>query len=265
MYIKNIDMTLSGLKLDLSDCFNLAEGRYTICQTILDSRAYYEMWDNLKNKEVVPYADGKVRLIDKDGKVIRPTIKNIVRAKYDSEYCQDKIPDKPNEEWYFIDEWFLKGLRNCREALLISNYCRIKTYTGYNAKILHQYENAAGYFEILPQSDGKQVHIKVHRLEAFYFVRQVEGKMWITPEIFQDLAIHHLKTKKRKYLPRFVYPSISRGTRPARCRAAQEVRKPGIKRKLQKKLCESKNYDLSEREKSTLTGFLFSKSIESFC
>ena len=114
----------------------------------------------------------------------------------DSEYCQDKIPDKPNEEWYFIDEWFLKGLRNCREALLISNYCRIKTYTGYNAKILHQYENAAGYFEILPQSDGKQVHIKVHRLEAFYFVRQVEGKMWITPEIFQDLAIHHLKTKK---------------------------------------------------------------------
>lgn len=68
-------MTLSGLKLDLSDCFNLAEGRYTICQTILDSRAYYEMWDNLKNKEVVPYADGKVRLIDKDGKVIRPTIK----------------------------------------------------------------------------------------------------------------------------------------------------------------------------------------------
>lgn len=138
----------------------------------------------------------KVRLIDKDGKVIRPTIKNIVRAKYDSEYCQDKIPDKPNEEWYFIDEWFLKGLRNCREALLISNYCRIKTYTGYNAKILHQYENAAGYFEILPQSDGKQVHIKVHRLEAFYFVRQVEGKMWITPEIFQDLAIHHLKTKE---------------------------------------------------------------------
>lgn len=196
MYIKNIDMTLSGLKLDLSDCFNLAEGRYTICQTILASRAYYEMWDNLKNKEVVPYADGKVRLIDKDGKVIRPTIKNIVRAVYNSEYCQDKIPDKPNEEWYFIDEWFLKGLRNCREALLISNYCRIKTYTGYNAKILHQYENAAGYFEILPQSDGKQVHIKVHRLEAFYFVRQVEGKMWITPEIFQDLAIHHLKTKK---------------------------------------------------------------------
>lgn len=72
-------------------------------------------------------------------------------------------------------------------------------------------------------------------------------------------------TTTHELLPRFVYPSISRGTRPARCRAAQEVRKPGIKRKLQKKLCESKNYDLSEREKSPLTGFLFSKSIESFC
>ena len=50
--------------------------------------------------------------------------------------------------------------------------------------------------EILPQSDGKQVHIKVYRLEAFYFNRSVEGKMWITPEIFQDLAVHHRKNKK---------------------------------------------------------------------
>ena len=48
MYIKNIDMTLSGLKLDLSDCFNLAEGRYTICQTILDSRAYYYQTNDKK-------------------------------------------------------------------------------------------------------------------------------------------------------------------------------------------------------------------------
>ena len=196
MYIKNSDMTLSGQKLDLSQKFNVSEGRYTICQTYLDSRASYTIWDNLKQKEVVPYSDGKVRLIDKDGNAIRPTIKNIVRAMYDSEYCIDQIPDLPNEEWNFVEPVFLKNLRNFRETLLISNLGRAKTYTGYQAKILQQYEDAYGYMEIMPQSDGKKIHLKIHRLEAYYFVRQAYGKMWITPEIFQYLPVHHLKTKK---------------------------------------------------------------------
>lgn len=188
-------MVLSGQKLDLSQKFNVSEGRYTICQTILNSRASYTIWDNLKQKEVVPYRDGKVRLIDKDGNAIRPTIKNIVRAIYDSEYCIDQIPDLPNEEWNFVDTDFLRNLRNSRETLLVSNYGRMKTYTGYQAKILHQYKNAAGYWEVLPCSDGRQVHIKVHRLVAYYYVRQAYGKMWITPKMFQYLPVHHLKTK----------------------------------------------------------------------
>lgn len=196
MIIKNMDFSKDGLDVDLSYYFDVQFGRYIIYQIIYNSQAHYRIWDNLKQKEVVPYSDGKVRLIDKAGNAIRPTIKNIVRAVYNSEYCRDSIPDLPNEEWYFVEEVFLKGLRSCRETLLVSNYCRLKSYTGYEARILHQYKNPAGYMEILPQSDGKQVHIKVYRLEAFYFNRPVEGKMWITPEIFQDLAVHHRKSKK---------------------------------------------------------------------
>ena len=196
MIIKNMDFSKDGLDIDLSYYFDVQFGRYIIYQIIYNSQAHYRIWDNLKQKEVVPYSDGKVRLIDKAGNAIRPTIKNIVRAVYNSEYCRDSIPDLPDEEWYFVEEVFLKGLRSCRETLLVSNYCRLKSYTGYEARILHQYKNPAGYMEILPQSDGKQVHIKVYRLEAFYFNRPVEGKMWITPEIFQDLAVHHRKSKK---------------------------------------------------------------------
>ena len=93
MIIKNMDFSKDGLDVDLSYYFDVQFGRYIIYQIIYNSQAHYRIWDNLKQKEVVPYSDGKVRLIDKAGNAIRPTIKNIVRAVYNSEYCRDSIPD----------------------------------------------------------------------------------------------------------------------------------------------------------------------------
>lgn len=75
MIIKNMDFSMDGLDVDLSYYFDVQFGRYIICQIIYNSQAHYRIWDNLKQKEVVPYADGKVRLIDKSGNAIRPTKK----------------------------------------------------------------------------------------------------------------------------------------------------------------------------------------------
>lgn len=82
MIIKNMDFSKDGLDVDLSYYFDVQFGRYIIYQIIYNSQAHYRIWDNLKQKEVVPYSDGKVRLIDKTGNAIRPTIASIAETRF---------------------------------------------------------------------------------------------------------------------------------------------------------------------------------------
>ena len=116
------------------------------------------IFNNLTNKFLKADKNFRFSLKNKDNKYKTVSLKTIYRKVYNKEFCFDNIKNFDNEIWKEINE--TKG------KYFISNYGRIKTYCGYNAKILKQFKTKKNYNTV----NINKKHYKIHRLVAYYFI-----------------------------------------------------------------------------------------------
>lgn len=118
----------------------------------------------------------RISVKNRNGKKERLNIKELYRTAFGKEFCFDTIDNIQGEIW--------KEIPNTNGKYFASSEGRIKSYCGYNAKILKTYEQNKGYLEV--KINGKNQ--KVHRLVALSFLCYQEQK---------EIVVHH-KDKNRK-------------------------------------------------------------------
>lgn len=104
-------------------------------------------------------AQRSYKLKTKSGKWVCISLKKLYRAIFNREYSIDNIPDMDGEQW-----------REITPLYLISNYGRVKSLYGYEARLLKQTNNGKGYNRV--EINGKD--LLVHRLVALYFVERTD-------------------------------------------------------------------------------------------
>lgn len=104
-------------------------------------------------------AQRSYKLKTKSGEWVCISLKKLYRAVFNREYSIDNIPDMDGEQW-----------RKITPLYLISNYGRVKSLYGYEARLLKQTNNGKGYNRV--QINGKDY--LVHRLVALYFVERTD-------------------------------------------------------------------------------------------
>ena len=110
-------------------------------------------------------------IVDDCGKGKRITQKKLYRKVYNKEFSIDRTAALNNEEWRII--------KNTNGKYLISNYGRVKSLCGYNAKILKPDIKKNGYLVV----KINKKNIMVHRLVAFNFCENKYKE--------QNLQVHH--------------------------------------------------------------------------
>lgn len=104
-------------------------------------------------------AQRSYKLKTKSGKWAYISLKKLYRAIFNREYSIDNIPDMDGEQW-----------REITPLYLISNYGRVKSLFGYEARLLKQTDNGRGYNRV--EINGKD--LLVSRLVALYFVERTD-------------------------------------------------------------------------------------------
>jgi len=97
-------------------------------------------------------------LIDINGDRRKIALKTIYKLVFNSNYCLDKIQSMDGEEWKYI--------RDTDNLYLVSNYGRIKSYQGYNARLMKLRKNNKGYLRVGIIIGGKRYIKYVSRLVA---------------------------------------------------------------------------------------------------
>lgn len=91
-------------------------------------------------KEVKRGKDNIIRIKDKENKSIRISYKKLYRQVFNKEYCIDNIKNLNGEEW--------KEISGTNGKYYISNYGRVKSYCGYNARLMIPQERKNGYLSV---------------------------------------------------------------------------------------------------------------------
>lgn len=106
------------------------------------------------------------KLVREDNKRVNVTLKEIYCKVHNKIYCIDNIENLQGEKW--------KEIVNSGGNYFISNMGRIKSYKGYNAKLLSQSTADNGYKRVNADffGTGKTANFTVHRLVAEYFVEK---------------------------------------------------------------------------------------------
>ena len=89
-------------------------------------------------------------MIDTTGSKRRISLKMLYRFVFKKEFCYDKIAD------LFCEKW--KPIENTSGKYFISNYGRVKSYCGYNAKLLQPYKQSNGYLEVKINKKNYKIH-----------------------------------------------------------------------------------------------------------
>ncbi|MCM1265420.1 MAG: NUMOD4 domain-containing protein, partial [Candidatus Gastranaerophilales bacterium] len=127
---------------------------YYLCD---DNRVY-----NSLTKRYLRKNNNMFKLVNNDNKRVNVTLKELYYKVHDKVYCIDDIENLDNEEW--------KEIKESNGNYFISNMGRIKSYKGYNARILSQVTTANGYKRININFGNSQRNYLVHRLVADYFL-----------------------------------------------------------------------------------------------
>ena len=144
------------------------------------SRSYYltengSVFDTSKNKYVVP--DEKhyfwLRLDDEITRV-RVSLKEIYRKVYGKEFCWDRIDDLDGEIW--------RPVARTDERYWVSNLGRVKSLTGYRARILKSNQRG-GYEKVDIMYDKTRFTRSIHKLVAYAFLERPEDP---------DMVLHHI-------------------------------------------------------------------------
>ena len=111
------------------------------------------------------------KLVNEHDKRVNVSLKEIFYKVNQKVYCIDDIENLQGEEW--------KEIVNSGGNYFISNMGRIKSYKGYNAKLLSQTTADNGYKRVNVDffGTGTTANFTVHRLVAEYFVEKPNKPM----------------------------------------------------------------------------------------
>ena len=174
------------------------------------SKSYYltesgSVFDTSKNKYV--HFDERHRFwLRQEDEItrVRVSLKDLYRQAYGKEFCIDNIMDLEGEIW--------KPVARTEERYLVSNLGRVKSLTGYYARILKP-NTPHGYEQVDIMYDNERFTRSVHRLVAYAFLgipedpemelhhingckndNRVENLIWLTP---QEHRKAHMVLKER--------------------------------------------------------------------
>lgn len=108
------------------------------------------------------------------------TLKELYKAAYGLNYCEDDIQDLIDEEWKYIED--------TEENYLISNKGRVKSKCGYKARILKANITNNGYLRVDIVYNKQRQSKLVHRLVAAAFLVQPKSI---------DEQLHHIDFNKK--------------------------------------------------------------------
>lgn len=117
-----------------------------------------------RDKYIKPDLSHTFSLRTKEGVYKKIALKTLYRQVFNKEFCIDNIIDLKDEEW--------RNIKDTNGRYMISNKGRVKSLTGYEAKILKYNINQKGYYRVelqYPDSPIRKVFM-VHRLVADAFL-----------------------------------------------------------------------------------------------
>lgn len=128
---------------------------------------------NERTKCFVKANRNNYKLMSSNGKKRSISKRKLYRMVYKKQLCIDNITNLESEEWCQIDANYY-----------VSNYGRVKSLKGFQAKILKSQPNSKGYQRV--SINGK--YIFVHRLVAQCFVKN--------DNLDEKKIIHHIDSNK---------------------------------------------------------------------
>ena len=109
-----------------------------------------------------------------DGTIRSVSIKELYKLVYNKVYCRDNIKLLSGE--------IFKEIRGTEGNYFVSNKGRVKSYIGYNAKILKPSLTKKGYYRLQILQEGQRLNKLIHSLVASEWLPEATGI---------DLEIHH--------------------------------------------------------------------------
>ena len=133
------------------------------------------------NRFLKPYKDHTFKLKDLCEMQKTISLKSLYYKIYNKTFCIDNIQNEENEIWKPIkgtDEYF------------ISNHSRLKSYKGYESKLLKPWKNKKNnyYFMVKLTIDGITKNYLLHRLVAITFYPK---------ENLENYQVHHKDFNKQ--------------------------------------------------------------------
>ena len=103
----------------------------------------------------------RYRLMTKAGKVKAIQLKELYKMVYGKVYCKDNIESEEGEIW--------KEIADTEGNYFVSNKGRVKSYCGYEAKLLIAQKNEKGYQRVQIVQEGICLNKYIHCLVASAF------------------------------------------------------------------------------------------------
>lgn len=166
----------------------------------LDNNRVY----NSKTKKYLRINKHQYKLLGTDNIRHSVSLKELYHLVYNKEYCVDSIKDLEGEQWKEID--------NSGGCYFISNMGRIKSYKGYDAKLLVAYRTDSGYERVNADFGSGNRNYLIHRLVAEYFLdfpqkpfmeihhkdfdkrnNRADNLQWVTKEEHTKIHMQHDK------------------------------------------------------------------------
>ena len=132
-----------------------------------------EVYNADTGKLLLPDNKYSVKLKTTDGRYKKVSIKTLYKAVYNRAFAIDKLEDLEDEVWEQVDSF---------GNYYVSNKGRVKSYTGYTARLLNPYINKSGYLRLDIIDDGLRQSKLLHRLVAAAF---------LPPPAKIDYQLHH--------------------------------------------------------------------------
>lgn len=173
---------------------------YYLCN---DNRVY-----NSLTKRYLRKNNNMFTLVNEEDKRVKVTLKELYYKVHEKIYCIDNIQDIQGEQW--------KEIENSGGNYFISNMGRIKSYKGYNAKIL-SLATDRGYKRVNMDFGTGKTNYSVHKLVGQYFLplptkafceihhkdfnslnNKADNLVWVTKEEHKEIHRKHEQNENIK-------------------------------------------------------------------
>lgn len=129
---------------------------------------------NAESNSYIKPISNRFNLKREDNTRYKISLKTLYNLVYNKNYCIDNTINLDNEIW--------KDIELTNGIYKISNYGRVKSFVGYEARILKPTKNKQGYFRVDIVQEKQRATKLIHRLVAAAFLMQPQSI---------DMQIHH--------------------------------------------------------------------------